>query len=501
MSIGFFPPLYPEEDFRSLIYRFHRRSGNENIVQTNIDLFEMASTTIQLKNLVTFIEKVKITNLLEIIENHTLFPLVYPFVNLEQREQLYNRITNNTKYRDFYSSLPSVLSDSIRYCPICVNEDFSKFGEVNFKTFHQCIFFKTCYIHGVELITKCQSCGGKFETVESYGKPTYLTTNSCKRCGEKINQPPIIVQDQIERSILEDIKYIINNNDKFILESLRIKYMAWMYEKGYTKTTMELNINLKKLIDDLYGFYGEEFFKKFDIDKEGLLKGGHLSRILFGKLPSKKPFLHIIFMRFISKSSVENFINLAVPSVFQTVPFGHGPWECLNNICENYRKKVIKKCLRTISRWDRTRGEFVCPSCGFHYMKSWDVVSEVEKSSYSIIDHGSLITDSIIEVYGQTNNIEQTSKITGISKVTVKKIIPKVVRDYSKKLFEDKELALRMSKVIEVYFDCMSIRETARQTGAERRTVRKYIDIMNTCNLNLIQIQEIAVSLHNGDLT
>lgn len=499
MSLGFFPPIHAEEDFRSLVYRFHIRSGNENIVQTNMDLFDTASLNFQLKNLSVLSNKVNLVKPTKIIDNHTLFPLLSPFVKQEHKEHLYSGIINTSQWINFYTKLPYVSSDTIRYCPICVNEDFSKFNEVFIKRFHQCVFLKTCYIHGVELITECQYCGDVFGGEKTYGQKNYLITNCCKSCGVKIDNVQIVEVDNIEKGILEDIKYIMSNKDSINLENLQSKYMAWMYAKGYTRSKLDINIDLKKLINDIHEYYGEKFFEKFDQDKDRLIKDGHFSKILFGKIPSKKPFLHIIFMRFISKSSVENFFDLALPPVYQLVPFGHGPWECLNNICDNYRKKIITKCLRNITRVDRVRGQFVCPSCGFNFMKSWDMYNEVEKPSYSIIDHGTLIRDSILEVYGQTNSIELTAKITGISRGTVKNVIPKVVQDYSKRLTEDKELTLRVFNVLEVYFKCMSIRETARKTGTTSRTIRKYLDMMNSCNLNPNELQEIAATLQTSD--
>lgn len=55
---------------------------------------------------------------------------------------------------------------------------------------------------------------------------------------------------------------------------------------------------------------------------------------------------YVLLIRYLF-SSVTNFLNYE-HTIANPIPFGHGPWECLNPICTQEGKKIIQRCERKL---------------------------------------------------------------------------------------------------------------------------------------------------------
>ncbi len=52
------------------------------------------------------------------------------------------------------------------------------------------------------------------------------------------------------------------------------------------------------------------------------------------------------------------------------LPFGKGPYPCLNPVCKQYKKQVIENVeIRNSYKNKSPIGYFTCPNCGFSYLR------------------------------------------------------------------------------------------------------------------------------------
>ncbi|MBD7965947.1 TniQ family protein [Fictibacillus norfolkensis] len=160
-----FPEPYPDEDFRSLVYRYHIRSSNRTLTETNIDLFEKKSGKYSVfpTKLITFLRNLPIGHTYSLdyfISNHTWYGLIFAFMNDEKRKELTEAIKFGSE-NSFYMSVNgtnNLFSPTIRYCPLCLKEDSELYGESFIHRKHQINFMNYCHRHNVQLIDECSCC-------------------------------------------------------------------------------------------------------------------------------------------------------------------------------------------------------------------------------------------------------------------------------------------------------------------------------------------------------
>jgi hypothetical protein len=79
---------------------------------------------------------------------------------------------------------------------------------------------------------------------------------------------------------------------------------------------------------------------------------------------TQHPLHHILVMRFLG-ASIETFFQSTIDP---PLPFGKGPWPCLNPVCEQYRMLCIEGySVREKSLKGCPVGLFACSCCGFTY--------------------------------------------------------------------------------------------------------------------------------------
>lgn len=71
-----------------------------------------------------------------------------------------------------------LLPQLTQICPICLDQDFRRFGEPYLHRAHHLPFVKTCHIHRVELISRCPNCRHLFRM-----RSTYTHTQLACDCG------------------------------------------------------------------------------------------------------------------------------------------------------------------------------------------------------------------------------------------------------------------------------------------------------------------------------
>ena len=154
--ISFFPAPYPDELVYSWFARYGMRTGYTNYRAIAEDLFISNTAKPNLEFIIELNpEAYKVVTRYKsfeaIIKQHTMFPYYVRFLPKERRVKAYKLLLKMDKgYNDaLYSrKYKTQCRQSLRYCPICVDEDRNKYGETYWHRIHQLDHIDICPVHG-----------------------------------------------------------------------------------------------------------------------------------------------------------------------------------------------------------------------------------------------------------------------------------------------------------------------------------------------------------------
>ncbi|MED1724744.1 TnsD family Tn7-like transposition protein [Brevibacillus parabrevis] len=406
--IAQFPILYPDEDFRSIVYRYHVLSGNKNLSDTNIDLFNRKSykNTVFPRNLSYLIDRVpsNFISVERLLHNHTYFCWLKPFVPTERFASIMDEIMFNKGESNIASLLGKergrLLVEDYRYCPVCIANDNKSYGEVYLHRKHQLSLLKCCPEHGYELLTHCPNCGEKFES--------RLVTSSICMCGFDISETDIGEQyfDNIkpEQEILQNFEQLAKYSKELHLEDILFKMKNILGLKGYMKYSGR--IDRKRLIEDFKNYLVDNNYNQFlDVNVNSQMKTDAF--ILIGN-QVKSIIFYVLFMMFLSGSVEEFLIDNSAFSI--PIPFGNGPWNCPNSVCPVFNQPIIRKCIRVDHQGKYISGLFGCPSCGFSFAKRWKLKDQGKERPYAVLTMGHLWNSILIDLHSSGLSNTQIAK-------------------------------------------------------------------------------------------
>ncbi|MEK5209830.1 TnsD family Tn7-like transposition protein [Psychrobacillus sp. FSL H8-0510] len=411
-----FPTTFPDEDFRSILYRYHLRSPHRSYLKNRKELLGKAYSTMVMypENLIHVINGLGVSEefIINLIDNHTFYPLFRPFVN----KDLHNTITNV-----FYNSSGGLsmkiktlenqfLSNSIRYCPTCLNDDYERFGEVYAHRTHQFSFLTVCPIHETKLVYSCSHCDIPFA---SSNANLMLTEPKCPN-GHEINENTKEWMDTNKYEFLDDIKALMSYNTltlNYVYQQLMVRLgnRGYIHFKGDT-------IFKKDLISDMVDYYGKEVLIELGLNVNELLR---VMPSLFAPDDLRKhTIFYILLMRFLS-GNTENFLKQD-ETYFFPLPFGNGPWVCNNRICPQYNQRVINICRRKVHEW--ITGYFTCNYCGMTYYRKGFPHLE-DETLFSIETMGALFINQATKYINKGYTITQTAEFLRSNRTTVRKYL------------------------------------------------------------------------------
>ncbi len=118
---------------------------------------------------------------LDVLTKHTLFG--YYSLGLGERRSsewasslAEGRKDHSTRY--VRNARGAIASGSLRWCPICAEEDSTEYGFAAWKVIHQLPFVTECAVHGCELLCDCAHCGNALDS----GTKMRLPGEACVRC-------------------------------------------------------------------------------------------------------------------------------------------------------------------------------------------------------------------------------------------------------------------------------------------------------------------------------
>jgi transposase-like protein len=426
---AYFPEGYPDEDFRSMLFRYKSRVGATNARTFRyimLDLFNIDSyrTSTFPRNLCRFVEK---TNSFltpeDIIFNHTFFPLYQPIMPHDIEKNMFEDMLYNQD-RVFAGNFVYSLSDEgYKFCPACLISDTSRFGESYIHRVHQFEFVRICPQHEVHLIRECPSCNQSLSDNYNMYQPT---SDVCPHC--KVLLFPIKAEKSEANSFLLnlaiDCKTLLDTRSHpQHLTSHKYDTLLWL--NGYLMGSKKKYKN-KAFSEDLISFFKIENVNSLNLSADYLNKRLALTKISFRE-KKPNPLVHILIMRFLC-GSCENFLDYKIPVLDCPIYWGHGPWNCINPLCPNFNEKVISRCKKRIGKINYGRllhASFECPTCGYQY------VINAGESIAHVTNHGDLWRETMIKAASSDQQISEIAQKIGKSVRNTKKQISLAVKTSS----------------------------------------------------------------------
>ncbi|QFJ54347.1 TniQ family protein [Pseudobutyrivibrio xylanivorans] len=162
--IGYMPEIYPDELLYSLFARYYVHSGYAAYIDAANDIYRNKRTRpvhefINALNMDVKELLLERHTMEELIEKHTMFPAYGRFVSLERRQNAFKSLVNGEGNYFNWLYIPSgeTKNKSLRWCPLCAQEDRTTYGETYWHRFHQIPGVDICPMH------KCYLCSSSVE--------------------------------------------------------------------------------------------------------------------------------------------------------------------------------------------------------------------------------------------------------------------------------------------------------------------------------------------------
>lgn len=491
-KLVFFPPLYPEEDFRSIIYRYHIRTGNNSILSTNKELFDVASYYFPLfpKRLDRLLSRFKeysyfekILNEKIIINKHSNLPFFLPFLDEDRQDLLISNVRGDgTKY---FSNLAGNkmrrdITEEQRYCKDCLIEDYKKYGECYLHRFHQLSLFKNCYKHYTPLISKCPNCDdllGAFNTSFQIVEPKCRKGHLIRKDDDRILES----EANRIRDIFNDLSNL-NANELQNRRNIVVKYKMWLAKNGYINNYTGTIIQ-EKLKKDFIVF-AKRFTDIINISVEYLQSDMVYQHMFKDKSFKQSIIINILMMKFLA-GNVEAFFKYNFPYHIE-VPFGYQLRKCINKICPNFGETSVKLVKRKVNIGE-IFGVFKCDSCGIAY-----TIGERNQREY-ITNRGWLFEENLKKMREDRVSITFLADNLGVSEKIIVTSLKKLNIEKNRRIISIDTLKEEMLTSIkenpgitrsQLFNKCPTLYITLK--NSERQWMEEILPISNSRNTSII---------------
>ena len=407
----FFPTPYPDEILYSVFARYHEKSPNFNGSETARDLFNVKRIVCSLEfptllgNLVRDMPLNSPFDVDRLILEHTLFPYYTVFLSLENRGiirrymlhgdvEIYNKITGIIN--------PLAENKFLRFCPKCNKEDMERYGELYWHRVHQIRGIYICPHHKIPIYNSSVSLeDNKYKYIAA-------TERNCVVETEVVYEPKTYEKLLI---IAEDMNWILNNPE--IKTNIKEQYLNQLKILEYT--TVNGGLRQKNLITDFETFWGSEILQMTHNTIRKTNNSNWLLKMGWNKANIEDPLKHILLMRFL-RLSPDTLFNKNI----EYLPFGKGPYPCLNPVCVKYENEIIENVeIRNSYKTKSPIGYFTCPECGFSYLRRGPDKSIEDRYRYSrIVDYGDYWREELMRLL-KYNSVPKVAKLMWTSHTTV----------------------------------------------------------------------------------
>ncbi|CAM3937945.1 TnsD family Tn7-like transposition protein [Cohnella lubricantis] len=477
----FFPEPLPDEDFRSIVCRYHLMSSNSIFSETKEELFGIRSH----KNLMFpmkleyFCCRLPIGHSLRLntfIEKHTWVGLIFCFLTKTNQEKIHMlmKFGNEKLYQTTLLHIAGLFSKQIRYCPECLKVDEEQFGICYVHRIHQLSFLDHCPVHYTKLINACPNCNHPLS--KDYAEEL-IYQSKCKKCKSTIGALLIDKKNSLtmfKDKLLQDLCKLRDCSEKLSAEIIQLKLMMKLWELKYIH--YRGRIMKLEFLTEMASKYSLEQLEAIGLEKAELVTKYFVSRFL--TLDHLRT--HILFYTVLIQNlfhSVDEFLSYSHPIANQ-VPFGIGPWECYNTICKGYNRKVINRCIRKSkgSGGSTISVEFVCPLCGYTYSRLWQPEGD-ESRKPLVVSMGHIWQEKVMALYCAGYSIYQIRNETGFSESALKTYVNQLKYQMEKvselKIPLDTSLAISETATIGVLENKDIFRNILSDTAREKKTRKR----------------------------
>jgi len=413
----YFPDLFPDELFYSGCARFSDRVRYPNRKRVLQELFGGRNVKVSFdlpSHLQTFIDRLSYDHgyTIDILVNqHTLFPMFTPFQPQDRSRKIYEQMISEdgTLIHSKMGGSPSYNIPYLRYCPICVKEDISSFGECYWHRSHQVQGFEICPKHLVFIEDSTVLTRSIFTNLGPTSAERSIKATSTRIAN--LNNPLHITLIDVAK----DIIYILNHPGIFLTPDQFYKqYNNLLAQRDFL--TQKGCIRYIELTKNFIEYYTPELLEHLNCSiYNSQAHNLWLARLLRVSKGSS-PFLHHLL--------AINFLGATAEDIFNQktklpTPFGSGPWPCLNPVCSNYNKNCIQsfKIKRSSSENGKGVGVFSCV-CGFIYSQNEaDCISSSTNLKHTVISYGEVWEAKLKELWDDStitqNRIAQILHMSG----------------------------------------------------------------------------------------
>lgn len=386
----FFPGLKPDELLYSAASRYHFTGGGVSHETTTKELTGIRSCHMSRcypSRLQYFCDQLpgKVHIDPEVIINkHTLFPLYRPFLPPARAQKIQKAMIGKAKGGEIIRQIGSTPSRTphlnyLRCCPVCIEQDNKKYGFSYWNRNHQIYGNFVCHKHHTILLNtiipfqdRTNGYGYNLLTKDLITSPvTDLIINE--------NEHKLLIW------ISEQFYWIINNNLPSIGPceiNKRLKNL--FYDKGLANVRGHF---LQKEIDECFhDFFDNKITNMLGYNQASGSYGlTWLRYFLRNKKSTTHPLMLLLVLRMLGVTAKELFHTQGHP----ILPFGEGPWPCLNVLSKHYKQDVITTISITQKKAENSvTGKFYC-ECGFSYSRKGPDKNSSDRYEYShVIRYG-----------------------------------------------------------------------------------------------------------------
>jgi transposase-like protein len=421
-----FPTPYPDELLYSVFARYHVRSGNTSPKITTEELFGTrsirsvwdlpANLNILLKRLGPFWKPD------DLIMKHTLFPYYASFLLPKQakkvKESMYTSKGSTIHSRIGVNASNVKQKTNLWNCNECIQEDMDTFGETYWHRIHQLPGVFICPKHEKVLEETVVSVKANNQHEYIAALPSIESNKVNLDSIDNIDLTILLSVSHHSKKILEEDVLQSDNN------TIRNKYLELLKQKGLASP----NGNVKR--DRVYKMFSSRITDRClnllqsPVTNEDV---NWLWRIFQKHRESFHPLRHILVMLFLETDLNHLF------GKEEYLPFGKGPWLCLNHTCDKYHKRSVTSL--TVTRCYNTKkpvGTFYCKHCGFVFSrKGPDGESTDQYTIGTIKDYGATWKERLKTLVIEGNGLHSIAKEIRADIATVKRYAVELNLDVS----------------------------------------------------------------------
>jgi hypothetical protein len=246
-------------------------------------------------------------------------------------------------------------SSDLKFCPICYEEDITKYGEPYWHRTLQATGVIICPNHGAVL----------HRIVDPIADRHGLTVLPIARC---LFQSEQVLVDLPEKTLLRlqeialDVQLLLGMKQSHELYDLRESLLYKLSEQGWL--TPAKRIRQRELAEQFTIYYGKELLEMLGC----MTYGNDYSWLTVATRKARRavhPIRQLLLIRFLFGS----FKLFLKQRNTRYSPFGEGPWPCLSKAADHYIESTIERI--QITRCTDTGdpvGTFTC-RCGFSYSR------------------------------------------------------------------------------------------------------------------------------------